>query len=136
MVAQGVDRLLATADAIPFGVALSFVTGIPLVYSQGTGAAAVHDLTGAYDIGHPALLVTNHLTDWEHTRALVQGARQVGLTVNSVLSVVTSHMLPVTADLKATGLVYLPDVVQRLSEQGELSPLHAQVVETWLQQTR
>jgi hypothetical protein len=129
---QGADRLLATADSVPLGVALSLVTGVPLVYSQGTGAAAVHDLVGAYDIGHPALLVTNQISAENHIADLVAGARHVGLMVDRTLALVMCSMPPISETLSVSGLVHLPEVVQRLAEQGELPPLHAQAVLGWL----
>lgn len=131
--ARGADRLLAAADAVPFGVALSLATGVPLVYSQGAAAAAVHDLIGAYDIGHPALLVTNHLDDWDSAAALAAEARQVGLAVHSVLALAIGRTPPAVDGLQVTGLVHLDDLVRRLAEQGELPAQHARAVLNWLQ---
>lgn len=131
--AQGADRLLAVAEAVPFGVALSLATGIPLVYSRGSANAAVDDLVGAYDIGHPALLVVNDLDHWDAVAALAAGARQVGLAVDSVLALTVGRTPPAQDELKVTGLVHLSAVVRRLVEQGELPPRHAQAVLDWLQ---
>src|SRR5690349_104106 len=50
-----IDHLLCTWDSLPLGVALSLRTNVPLVYSRGSSAEPVHDLVGAYDIGHPAV---------------------------------------------------------------------------------
>src|SRR4051794_36965583 len=77
-----VTRLLCTPDAIPFGVAVSLRTGIPLVYSRGAGEAPVFDLIGAYDIDHPTLLLTNSVGWNEFPAALVKGAHRVGLEVH------------------------------------------------------
>lgn len=134
--ARGADRLLAVADAVPFGVALSLATGVPLVYSQGAAAAAVHDLVGAYDIGHPALLVTNHLDDWNSAAALAAEARQVGLAVHGVLALAIGRTPPAANGLKVTGLVHLDEVVQRLAGQGELPAQHARAVLDWLQKAQ
>ena len=69
-----VTRLLATSEAIPLGVALSLRLNVPLVYSKGTGTSPVDDLVGAYDIGHPALLITNSVGFDQSIAALVKGA--------------------------------------------------------------
>ena len=71
-----VNHLLSSAEALPFGVSLSLRTHIPLVYARGTDALTVYELAGAYDIGHPALLLGNTLAPSLIT--LAEKARVVG----------------------------------------------------------
>ncbi|MCZ2095261.1 MAG: hypothetical protein LC121_03125, partial [Anaerolineae bacterium] len=73
------NRLLCAANALPFGIAFSLRSGVPLVYSRSSADAPVFDLVGAYDIGHPALLLTNSVGDGDAHAALVSAARRVGL---------------------------------------------------------
>lgn len=81
------DRLVAHSDAIPFGTGLALQTGIPLVYSRGRGESAAYDLVGAYDVGHPALLVVNSIQpEMSH---LVKQCSSVGLEIAAVLQLVS-----------------------------------------------
>ena len=82
------DRLVSHADAIPLATALSLNTGISLVYSRGRGEIAVHDLVGAYDVGHPSCLLVNTLTP--ETQQFLIGAQRVGLEIHSVLELVAT----------------------------------------------
>jgi hypothetical protein len=81
------DRLVAHCDAIPLGTALALQTGIPLVYSRGNGEGAAFDLVGAYDVGHPALLVVNSIQS-EMSRLVAQ-CRGVGLEISAILELVS-----------------------------------------------
>ena len=49
-----VDRLLCTADAVPFGVGAQPAHRDSAGLQPGHADAPVFDLVGAYDIGHPA----------------------------------------------------------------------------------
>jgi hypothetical protein len=81
------DRLVAQSDAIPLGTALALHTGIPLVYSRGKGESAAYDLVGAYDVGHPALLVVNSI-EADMSRLIGQ-CRGVGLEIKAILELVS-----------------------------------------------
>jgi hypothetical protein len=127
-----VEHLVSASSATPFGVSLSLKTGIPLVYSRGNNDAPVHDLVGAYDIGHPALLLANDLHEEDELAGLMNNARQVGLEIERLLVIVddgTSRLdlLPVTS------LVHLPTMVDQLVEDGLLPVGHATVVKHWFQ---
>lgn len=121
------ERLLCTHDALPFAVALSLEQGIPLVYPQ---FVTDHwDLVGAYDIGHPTVLVTNVRGFDEPISTLVTQARRVGLHVTSMTAIVdTGHsMLPEPA----THLFTLEDIVRDLVEARELPVGQAKAVRDW-----
>jgi hypothetical protein len=124
---QHFDHLLCTHDAVPFGVALSLATGIPLVYSRGRGEAPVHDLVGAYDIGHPALLVANVWDDG--AERLAAAGRRVGLEVRAGLAVLDIGTQP--HNLIFTALLRLPDVLETLVASGQLPQGQADVVKSW-----
>jgi hypothetical protein len=81
------DRLVAHSDAIPLGTALALHTGIPLVYSRGKGESAAYDLVGAYDVGHPALLVVNSIH--ADLPRLIGQCRGVGLEIKAALELVS-----------------------------------------------
>jgi len=121
-----VTRLLATTDAVPFGVAVSLRTGIPLVYSRGAGEAPVFDLIGAYDIGHPSMLLTNS-SGWNAPPTeLIKGARRVGLEVHTLVTLLETR--PEPADYTVLPLLRFTDVVRDLEAAGQLSSLHTQAV--------
>jgi hypothetical protein len=91
-----IERLVCTVDSLPLGVAVSLATGIPLVYSQGQGAAAVYDLVGAYDVGHPAALLMNVLDQPESIAKLQANAHRVGLNIQygvAILGLSTSELV-------------------------------------------
>ncbi|MCY4527270.1 MAG: hypothetical protein OXB89_11770 [Anaerolineaceae bacterium] len=110
---QGVDRLLAANGAMAWGCALALRQRVPLVHCRGD------ELVGAYDIGHPTLLLAcGHEAD-DELLALVQRAGRVGLEVCAVVSLVDSGRdrlgkAPVHA------LLDLEELVQELVSGGAL----------------
>jgi len=128
-----VTRLLATSEAIPFGVALSLRLSVPLVYSKGTGTSPVDDLVGAYDIGHPALLITNSVGFDQSIEALVKGARRVGLEVHTLITLLECRVTPlVELGVDVVPLVRLSDLVDQLVAAGELPTGQAALVKQWI----
>lgn len=120
------ERLLCTDDALPLGMTLSLKHSIPLVYSR-TGSL---ELTGAYDIGHPTVLVTNVL-DHQSTglQPLIAHARQVGLQVNAVIAVLDAGCRMI--DLPVFAVFQLDDIVRELVQAGELPERQAILVLEW-----
>ncbi len=131
--AQDMSRLVCLADALPLGVALSLETNIPLVYSRGSESEAVHDLVGAYDIGHPALLVLNQLTqnDSQSITDLALGAHRVGLDIRQTVAIIAVDTQP---DANHSALLNLADVVETLTQAGRVPAGQAQAVKSWLLQ--
>ena len=82
------DRLVAHSEAIPLATALSLNTGASLVYSRGRGEIAVHDLVGAYDVGHPACLIVNTITP--DIQSFLSDAMRVGLEIHTILEIVST----------------------------------------------
>lgn len=132
------DRLLTTVDAIPLGVALSLHSGLPMVYPYG----AVRDYTaafaieGAYDVGHPTLLLSDLLIDPVQAHAITALARRVGLDIHAVLAVLDLG-LGGRARLEAAGYtvrcaLVLRDLLPALEEVALLPPLMRRTVEQWL----
>lgn len=132
LVGKGVDHLVCVSDALPFGTAMSLKTEIPLVYSRGmlTGAP-VDNLVGAYDIGHPALLVTNNLRDLERISHLIRQAHQVGLETNCILTLVDEG-IAAYPDLETVAILKLGSLLDQLEATGRLAPGHCRVVRDWL----
>ena len=128
--AKGYARLLCPAPALPFGVALSLKTGLPLVYSRGLGESAVVDLVGGYDIGHRTLLLLNTLDGDPFAYKWVVEARGVGLETTDALAILS--LLPVPLP-HTTALVRLDTLVNECVEQGELPDGHASAVMVWMQ---
>ncbi|MCE2490818.1 MAG: hypothetical protein J4G17_12715 [Anaerolineae bacterium] len=122
---QGVDRLLAANGAQAWGNALAMRQRIPLVYCQGD------ELVGAYDIGHPALLLAcGHEQDVE-LLALMRSAGRVGLEVCALVSLLDSGRdrlgkVPVHA------LLDFEELVQDLVSGGALPAGQGRQVERWL----
>lgn len=121
------DHLLCPHDAIAFGTALSLATDISLVYSRGRGEAPVYDLVGAYDIGHPALLVANVWDD--EAGRLAAAAQRVGLEVRAALVILDIGQQP--DDTKFGALLHLPDVLEALVAAEQLPQGLAAAVRKW-----
>ncbi len=127
------NRLLCTADALPFGVAVSLRCGVPLVYSRGTTDSPVFDLIGAYDIGHPALLLTNSVGDGDAHTPLVSAARRVGLETHTVLSILEVRPAPQPDGITVLPLLRLADIVREMGDDGRLAAGHVRAVLDWIE---
>jgi orotate phosphoribosyltransferase len=132
------DRLLTTMDALPIGVALSLRKNTPLVYPYGdvreyTAAFAIE---GAYDVGHPTVLLSDVLIDEPQATEITAVARRVGLDVGSILAVVDLG-LGARRTLKAAGytvatVLTLRAMLPVLADAGKLPPVMRTTVEEWL----
>lgn len=128
------DYLLATADAVPLVAGVSLKTGIPLIYSRGTNQPPVTDLVGAYDIGHPAVMITSVLGDTAAAAHFIVGARRVGIEVADLIAVVDLGIGSLVVErLHSSALVRLDDVLDELVKDDFLSERHRAVVDRWLQ---
>lgn len=126
---QPAERLLCSPEALPLSVGLALTSGIPLVYSQGSDRDAVHDLVGAYDIGHPTVFVSLIAPCSRDTR-LIASARRVGLDVQRAVSLLA---LKAETDVPTHSLFRLDEMVDTLVEQGRLPKGQADAVHQWLQ---
>jgi hypothetical protein len=124
------SRLLSTHDALPFGVALSLQTGIPLVYSKGSQQPAVHDLVGAYDLGHPTTLITNILEN--PLIHLIHNVRRVGLEVQSIIAILDLETTTSTKEIEVHCLLRLSEVVHQLNKDGSIPEGQANAVREWI----
>lgn len=126
------ERLLAPADSLPLGTLLSYSANIPLVYSKGTGRDGVYDLLGAYDVGHPALFVSNVWAGTEKTYpALIQKAGRVGLELDKALVIMTygdNH----PSDTPIQSLFRFEDVVKTLHDAHKLPIGQMNAVLEWI----
>lgn len=122
---KGVDRLLAAPGAMVWGSAVALRCDLPLVYCRG------EQLIGAYDIGHPTLLLGAGLDCASDLRQLARRAGRVGLEVRG------AHLLLGPGcgdldDLPTTALFDLPHMVGQLVAEGALPPGHGECVRRWL----
>lgn len=130
------DRLVCLYDSLPFGVALSLVAGIPLVYSRAASDDPTRDLVGSYDIGHPAFLVAN-TTQSQTTIDLskfASGARKVGLHIDHMIAII-EYGQHTPAGVASSSLLRLPELIDDLAHEGIIPPGHARMIEEWLQGT-
>ncbi len=122
-----VEHLLCLPESLPFGVALSLRTQLPLVYSLGTDASGVHDLIGAYDVGHSACLLLNTWEDERDILPLIEKARRVGLEVKTILTLFSMDALQQNS-VVVTSVINLNTMIQSLIHDGLLSPQIAQSI--------
>ena len=132
------DRLLTTVEAIPLGVAVSLHTGLPMMYPYG----AVRDYTaafaieGAYDVGHPTVLLADVLIDVGQAQQITALARRVGLDVRAVLALMDVGR-GAREDLLARGYTVhsaftLRESLPALEAASLMPPLMRAAVEAWL----
>lgn len=134
------DRILSTVDAIPLGVALSLYTERPLVYPYGEvrDYTAAFAIEGAYDTGHPTVLLADSLIDAAQAHSITTLARRVGLEIQAVLAVMDLG-LGAREDLLASGyrvrcLVALGDNLAVLEANGWLTPAMRVIVQKWVEE--
>ncbi len=133
-----VDRVLTTAEALPIGVALGLRSDVPVVYPIG-GARdqpAAFVIEGAYDVGHPTLLLADVLVDGRQAQALAVLAGRVGLDVHNVLAVLDLG-LGAREALDTLGytvrcVLALRDLLPALEGAGLLPPVMRVTVERWM----
>jgi hypothetical protein len=82
------ERLLAVHEAAVLAGIVSVATSIPLVVHTGLGGTPVQKVIGAYDVGHPTVLLS--LTPPDARSQQLTEASQVGLDVIARLSVFSS----------------------------------------------
>ncbi len=132
------DRLLTTVEAIPLGVAVSLHSGLPMAYPYG----GVRDYTvafaieGAYDVGHPTVLLADVLIDAGQAQQITALARRVGLDVRAVVALMDLGR-GAREDLLARGYTVRTALTLRaclpvLEAEGLLPPLMRAAVEGWL----
>ncbi|MCY3946392.1 MAG: hypothetical protein OXF44_08930 [Anaerolineaceae bacterium] len=122
---EGVDRLLAANGAMAWGSALALRRGIPLVYCRGD------ELVGAYDIGHPTLLLASGQETDAELLALVERAARVGLQVCVMVALLDSGR-DCLAQVPVHSLVNLEDLVQQRVSEGSLPAGQGRLIKRWL----
>jgi len=132
------DRVLTTQEAIPLGVALSLRTSLPMTYPYGDvrDYTAAFAIEGAYDVGHPTLLLADVLEGADQAQHLIALAHRVGLQVGDVLAVLDLG-LGASAQLAANGyrvetLIALRDLLAPFVEARILTPAMSATVSHWL----
>jgi orotate phosphoribosyltransferase len=118
-----IERLLTVASAYGVGLALSLASDVPMVYSLGTSGIGVADIIGAYDVGHPTVLIVDVWRGEDAILPLIQKAEGVGLSIEGVIccfSVGQPEMK--TSTLSVQTWVDVADMVEVLIEDEALSP--------------
>ena len=126
-----VERLVCTSDSVPLGVGVSLQTQTPLIYSRGKGEAPVHDLVGAYDVGHPAALLMNMLPPAVDLAHFVAQAQKVGLHIQSVFALVGDDA-PADTPYKVNVLMSIDAMMDALEQGGQVAQGQAQTVRAWM----
>lgn len=129
---QGIERLVCPHDSLPVGVVVSQMLDIPLVYSRGKIDAPVHDLVGAYDVGHPAAFIVNGYDGQTDAmlQALTRSAARVGLHLAGGIAVVSLKRVEDINRVKP--LITLVDALADLVADGWLTGPQRETVARWL----
>lgn len=80
------DYLVTDLASLPFAVGISLKSQIPLIHYSADQPTASTAFAGAYDVGHPACLITNYVTtdDDEEREKLIRRAGTVGLEIEAI----------------------------------------------------
>lgn len=125
------ERLVSTLGALPLTTLISHKTQIPIVYSLGTCDSPVHDLVGAYDVGHPSILLDLEWQGETKTTAFLQRANSVGLNIQGVITVLNIGTKPMR-DIRVISLVDLQDFLVSIEQSGIIPAGQAAAVRQWV----
>lgn len=125
------ERLVSTLGALPLTTLISHKTQLPVVYSLGTGESPVHDLVGAYDVGHPSILLDLEWQGEIKTTAFMQRAESVGLNIQGVITVLGIKPKPMRA-IRAIPLVNLHDFLDSIEQSNMIPRGQAAAVRQWI----
>jgi hypothetical protein len=126
---MSIDRILTPIDALPLAVAVGMELRIPVVYSRSSSESAVFDLVGAYDIGHPTLVIANY-ADTALMNLIAQAGR-VGLRLSIVWTII--ELVPVVAPNAETHcLLSLQTILDDPFVQSRFASGQIDAVRAWL----
>lgn len=120
------NRLVCTQDSVALATLVSQQLDIPLIVHRGLPGSPAQNLLGAYDIGHPASLVSL-TTSLQNTslRVLRHDASSVGVILNEWVTLVSTR--PVTS-LHHRSVFTVQDAAEYLAAQGDLTTEMAAMV--------
>jgi adenine/guanine phosphoribosyltransferase-like PRPP-binding protein len=130
------DFIIAAPDALATATAMSQRLGLPLVYSRGRGETPTHDLVGAYDVGHPALLVSLIHDDERVLDHLMRSAASVGLETVSAAALIDLGSSTDVTQRPRRSVWTLRGLIDELIGQGIIPPDQAATVREWLTRRR
>lgn len=136
--ATGADRMLTTQEAIPLGTAVSLAAGLPMVYPYGRvyNHTPAYAIEGAYDVGHPTLLLSDVLLDAAQAEVITRLARRVGLEITLALSVldlgIGAQAELVRAGFAVDVILTLAEALPILEREGLLPARMRAAVENWM----
>lgn len=122
------DFLFCAAEGIPLGMAMSLQTHKPLLYSTHRTSHA-RDFIGAYDVGHPAVLISPVFDDEEKIARLARDIQRVGLEMVGIVSLLT---LSRPKRLQVVSLYDIDTVLSTFESQEWLPQTQSAHVQTWL----
>lgn len=125
------ERLVSTLDALPLSILISHKTQIPVVYDLGKHDTPVHSLIGAYDVGHPSVLVNLQWEGEQKTTAFLKNTRSVGLNIQGIISVLNADIQQVPGS-NVISLIELDDFVSYLTQENLIPAGQAAAVRLWM----
>ena len=135
--ASGADRVLTTGESITLGIALALVADRPVLYPAANPPdGAAFAIEGAYDVGHPTVLLTDVLLDRVQAESLRALAGRVGLEIHAVVAVIDlglgAREALQAAGFEAAALFRLREMLPVLERHAILPPRMRASVEKWL----
>ena len=136
------DRVLTTVDGMPLGMALAALAGRRVVYPYGAARdlPPAYAIEGAYDVGHPTVLLADVLLDAPQAESIRALAGRVGLEIVAVVAVVDlglgAREALQAAGLRAASVFELRAALALYEDAGLLTPAMRRTVEAWLDARR
>ncbi len=138
---RNVQRLVCDQDSLAAAVCVCLQTGIPLVYTRQTSAGS-YQLVGAYDVGHPTVLIGDLYRPETRTKtdALKTHAARVGLNIISELYIMgLAENVPAGAadDAAIHCLTWIDAaLIRRWVSQRWITQPQGSAIQRWMQQVK
>lgn len=123
------QKILCGIEAIAISTLISRRTSIPLIYAQERYSSAALDIIGAYDVGHPTAVICNVWMGEEAIDSLITKAKQGGLNVHRILSILSVPELTETTEVQA--LWSLQEVLETLHHEAMINEYQVRAVINW-----
>ena len=126
---SSLEQIIVPRNTLPLGVLLSHKSDIPLVYSDFTGGTP-KNFIGAFDVGHPTILVVNLLTHVTPIDTIVNSSKKVGLNIVKVLAILRTKKPPDSIETMA--LIEFNEAIDELLNIDALTDGQATAIRNYL----
>lgn len=130
---QQIQRLVCHQHSLALAICVSLQTGIPLVYERHNPAGG-YSLVGAYDVGHPTMLIGEVYNSEAQTKnsAIKTHAARVGLNIVSELYVIGFGQ-DIPSSVQCLALINT-DIIGWWVSQRWITKAQGNAIQRWVEQ--